>query len=261
MYESRLTPVFQGAAAVVVRKLVVSLAVASAAIAAKAQTPQYVPASPPTTDTVSARELQVSSKAKHEFERGLKSLANNDAQGSLKQFSAAIAAAPDYVAAYYHKGLAEMLLGRNDDAMRSFQAATELSDGHFPRAEFGYALALTREGRAAEAEPIVRHGLQAAPNIPDGHVILGVVLLELNRVDEAEQNALEALRSNELGAGKGHLVLGDVCAIRGDFAGQARELETYLDIYPKDPHRDMLRDTINTARRLAEDRSAVMPAK
>jgi len=261
MYEKRFTPVSPGVGVGVIRPFALSLLVALAAFAAKAQTSEFVPASPATTGTVSVRELQVSSKAKHEFERGLKSLAKNDPQASLRQFAAAIEAAPNYYEAYFHQGVAELLLGRNDEAMRSFQAATKLSDGHYPRAEFGYALALTREGHAAEAERIVRHGLEALPNNPDGYAILGVVLLELNRVDEAEQCGINALRSAETGAAKGHLILADVDAARGDFAGHSRELEAYLEIYPKDPHRDVVRKAIEASKRLAAERAASSPPR
>src|SRR5262249_15214279 len=71
--------------------------------------------------TVSVRQLQVSSKAKDNFERGLERLFKQDPAGSIKHFAAAIAAAPDYFEAYYHQGVAEAQLGRNEEAMRSFQ--------------------------------------------------------------------------------------------------------------------------------------------
>ena len=216
-----------------------------------AQTAAYARSSQEFTNNVSVHELQISSKAREMFKRGLKSLAKNDPQGSVKQFAAAIEANPNYYEAHYHKGVAEALLGHNKEAMQSFQAATDLSEGHYPRAEFGYALALAREGHAAEAERVVRHGLQSAPNIPDGHVVLGVVQLELHQVDEAEQSGLEALRLNEPGSAKGHLILADVCAARRDFAGQSRELKAYLDANPKDRHRDLLRSSLEVARKLA----------
>ena len=170
---------------------------------------------------------------------------------AVRKHGPAIEANPHYYEAHYHKGVEEALLGHNKEAMQSFQAATDLSEGHYPRAEFGYALALAREGDAAEAERVVRHGLQSAPNIPDGHVVLGVVQLELHQVDEAEQSGFEALRLNGPGSSKGHLILADVCAARGDFAGQSRELKAYMDANPKDRHRDLLWSSFEMARKLA----------
>src|SRR5262249_15661074 len=158
-----------------------------------AQSLGFAPTPSRSTNTVSVKELQVSPKAKDNFARGLQRLTKQDPEGSLKHFAAAIAAAPDYYEAYYYQGVAEAQLNRNEEAMRSFQAAIDLSDGHYPRAEFDYALMLTRVGSAAEAESVVRHGLETDANISDGHVVLGLVLLKLHRVDEAEKSAQNAL--------------------------------------------------------------------
>src|SRR6516162_7834816 len=175
--------------------------------------------------TVSVQDLRVSSKARGEFERGLRRLAKQDPGGSLRHFSAAIDAFPDFYAAYYHKGVAELQLNQNAEALRAFQTAVDLSDGHYPRAEFGHAL-------------------------------LGVVLFTLNRLDDAEKSALEALRLNRPGSAKGRLLLADIYGARGDFDGQTRELSEYLKLFPRDRHRDLLRNLRDAAKRLGSERSA-----
>jgi tetratricopeptide (TPR) repeat protein len=211
----------------------------------------FVPASSRTRPTVSVRELQIPVKAKSNFQHGLERLAKHDPEGSKKFFAAAIAEAPDFYEAYYHRGIAEAQLDQNEAALRSFQAAIDLSDGHEPRAEFGYAMVLSRVGSASEAECIVRHGLLAGANIPDGHVVLGLILLKLNRVDEAEKSAQEALLLRQPSSAKGHLILADVRAARRDFAGQAQELEAYLKRNPEDRNRKTLETARDVARKLA----------
>src|SRR6266404_3607184 len=158
------------------------------------------------TPTVSVRELQRPSKARDEFERGLRRLEKRDPAGSLKHFNAAIQISGDYYEVYYHRGVAEMQLGESDEAMQSFQRAIDLSDGRYARAEFGYGLILCRQGKTEEAERIVRHGLEADPNSSDGHVVLGYVLLKSNRLDEAEKSAHEALELNDPNSAKAYLV-------------------------------------------------------
>jgi tetratricopeptide (TPR) repeat protein len=233
-------------------RLLISLLMLTAVGAvSRAQSQSLLPSSPGSRHTVSVRELQISSKARDSFDRGLRRLTNRDPAGSLKYFANAIAASPDYYEAYYHQGVAEAQLSRNDDALRSFQAAIDLSDGHYPRAEFGYALVLSRIGNAAEAERIVRHGLQTDANISDGHVVLGLILLKLNRVEEAERSAEKALRLGQPSSAKGHLILADVQGARGDFARQAEELEAYLKRYPDDRNSRYLRGARDMARRLA----------
>jgi len=125
----------------------------------------FVPASSRTRPTVSVRELRIPAKAKSNFRHGLQRLAKHDPEGSKKFFAAAIAEAPDFYEAYYHRAVAEAQLDQNEEALRSFQAAIDLSDGHEPRAEFGYALVLSRVGNASEAERIVRRGLATDANI------------------------------------------------------------------------------------------------
>lgn len=100
-------------------------------------------------------------------------------------------------------------------------------------------------------KPLVRHGLATDANIPDGHVVLGLILLKLNRVDEAEKSAQEALLLRQPSSAKGHLILADVRGARGDFAGQAQELEAYLERNPEDRNRKTLETARDVARRLA----------
>jgi len=62
------------------------------------------------------RYLQIPSKARDKFERGLNRLDQYDAEGSLRFFAAAIEAAPEFYEAYYHRGVAEAQMNRNGDA-------------------------------------------------------------------------------------------------------------------------------------------------
>jgi len=210
------------------------------------------------TPTVSVRELRRPSKARDEFERGLRRLEKRDPAGSLKHFEAAIQISGDYYEVYYHRGIAEMQLGKSDEALQSFQRAIDLSDGRYARAQFGYGLILCRQDKPEEAEHIVRQGLETDATIADGHVVLGLVLLKLNRSDEAEKSARAALRLNDPHAAKGYLVLADVDAAKGDYQAQVRDLNAYLKITRNDAHRAFLQTARDAAKRLAA-RAAANP--
>jgi tetratricopeptide (TPR) repeat protein len=197
------------------------------------------------------RELQVPAKARDELERGLRRLAKRDAIGSLRHFDAAIRVSPEYCEAYYNEGVAELQLHNNEEALRRFEKAVELSAGSYANAEFGYGLALLREGRAEEAQREVRHGLESDPNNADGHVVLGFVLLKLNRPDEAERNGMEALDTNGPNSVKGYLVLSDVDAAKGNYDGEVRDLDAYLKLRPGDPNKTTLQAVRDLAKRLA----------
>ena len=200
---------------------------------------------------VSVRELHIPAKARNEFNQGLRSLEKRDAAGSLRHFDAALRIYPEYYEAYYHEGIVALIERNNEEALRCFQKAIDLSEKGYPPAEFGYGLALMREGKPEEAEGVVRHGLESDPNNPDGHVVLGFVLLKLKRPDEAEKNAREALDVNAPNSAKGYLVLSDLNAERGNYEDQARDLDTYLKLRPNDPNKRMLQAVRDLAKGLA----------
>ncbi len=186
--------------------------------------------------TVSVRELKIPGKAKNEYQRGLQDLNKNDLKGSLVHFTKAVSAFPEYYEAHYHAGVAELRMGHKEEALQAFQLAVELSEGRYARAEFGVAAILCESGKAGEAEPIVRRGLEIDDSLPEGHVLLGIALLGLHRPEEAERSAREALlRSSDYGPA--YLVLSEVHASRSEYQEQLADLETYLRLQPSGPER------------------------
>ncbi len=201
--------------------------------------------------TVSVRELKIPGKAKDAYQRGLQDLNKNNLKGSLVHFTKAISAFPEYYEAHYHAGVAELRMGHKEEALQAFQLAVELSEGKYARAEFGVGAILCESGKAAEAEPIIRRGLEIDDSLPEGHVLLGIALIGLHRPEEAERSAREALlRSSDYGPA--YLVLSEVHASRNEFKEQLADLETYLRLQPNGPEK--VRATVArdiTLRRLA----------
>jgi tetratricopeptide (TPR) repeat protein len=199
--------------------------------------------------TVSVRELRIPGKAQDEFRKGLERVAKNDPAGSLGHFTKATQTFPGYFEAYYNIGIAEMTAGRTEEAMKAFQTAIDLSGGRYALAAFGYAYLLCREGRPSDAERIVRRGLEADDAAPEGYVILGEALKQLNRLDEAEKSAHEALLRNPAYAGA-YLVLSDVAESRGDYGAEIRDLDTYLRLQPNGPGSELARKVRASAQRM-----------
>jgi tetratricopeptide (TPR) repeat protein len=181
--------------------------------------------------TVSVRELRIPEKAKSEYRKGLESLAKRDFPASLGHFTKAAQVFPDYYEAFYHQGLIETNLGRFENAMLSFQKSIELSGGRYAWADFGVGYLLYLEGKAAEAEAIIRRGLELDQDSADGFVLLGMVLLQLNRSEEAEKSAREALLRKPDFA-EAYLVLADANARRQNYQQQIQGLDAYLRLEP-----------------------------
>lgn len=219
-----------------------------------AQIYNYAPVAKSSDSFVSFSALNTPDKAVQQFESGLKRLNKRDWEGSLQLFDRAIAQFPQYYEAYYHKGIAENQLHEYEAALQSFQSAIDLSGGKYPRAEFGYGLVLCKQGRAAEAERVIRHGLQTDPTIADGYVVLALALLRLNRLEEAEHVARARLLMRDSERGKGYIVLADIHAALGNVRARIDDLNAYLKLNPGSPNSDFLRSArdfaIQVARRM-----------
>jgi tetratricopeptide (TPR) repeat protein len=184
--------------------------------------------------TVSVEELRIPEKARNEYRKGLECMGKKDDAGSLIHFAKATQVFPKYFEAYYHLGAVEMKLNRLEEAKQAFQTAIDLSGGKYAWAEFGYGYVLYVEGKAEEAEAILRRGLEVDENSPDGYTILGMTLLGLNRLEEAEKSARQALVRRP-GFAQAYLVLADIYARRHDYRVQLQNLDAYLQLEPASP--------------------------
>jgi len=202
-----------------------------------------------TAYTVSVRELRIPGKARNAFEKGLARLAKNDADGSRSQFVRATATFPDYYEAYYHMGVADLRLGREEEAAQAFQKAIDLSGGRYAWAQFALGLLLCRRGEYAEAETVIREGLEVDGRSAIGHLFLSVALFHRNRFEEAEKSAREALLRKP-GFAWAYLVLADVHGGRGENARQLQNLDAYLKLEPDGPASKRVREVREVVRRI-----------
>ena len=199
-------------------------------------------------ETVSVRELKIPFKAQQEYQKGLERMAKNDAAGGLGHFKKAVQAFPDYYEARYHIGAVELKLEQRDEAMRDFQTAIDMSGGRYALAQFGMGYLLYLQGKLGEAEGVLRRGLELDESSPAGYAILGMTLLRLDRADEAERSAGEAiLRDPRFGLA--HLVLADIHARRGEYRMQVKELDVYLELDRSGETSERVRQAREVARR------------
>lgn|SRR6202790_3723940 len=199
-------------------------------------------------ETVSVRELKIPFKAREEYQKGLERMAKDDAAGGLGHFKKAVQAFPDYYEARYHIGAVELKLEQRDNAMQDFQTAIDMSGGRYALAQFGMGYLLYLQGKPGEAEGVIRRGLELDESSPAGYAILGMTLMRLDRTDEAERSAREAiLRDPRFGLA--HLVLADVHARRGEYRMQVRELDVYLELDRSGATSERVRQAREVARR------------
>jgi Tfp pilus assembly protein PilF len=205
--------------------------------------------------TVTMHELCVPAKAQSLFQDGLVHLRKQDYAASIRSFSKAIAKYPDFYEAYYHLGLAQVNLGRKDQAANSFQSAINLSGGKYSWADFAYGLLLCQQGKVKDAEIAVRQGLLENQNSPDGHIAMAVVDLHLDRLDEAEKNARDAL-SLSARAHNAYLVLADIHNLQRNYSAEVQDLNSFLSLQLNGPRSQYARDLLSAAQRMASETAA-----
>lgn len=198
---------------------------------------------------VSVRELKVSGKARAEYKKGLQLLEKKDPAGSLGHFTKAIQAFPGFFEALYHKGVAEMRLGRRDEAMGDYQAAIDLSGGRFAWAEFAVGYLLCRDGKAGEAEKVIRRGLEVDGSSAPGYTLLATALVQQNRVDEAERSLQEALL-RDANLADAYLVHSNISARTGNYPAELRDLNAYLRLEPDGPASESVRQARDATLRI-----------
>lgn len=143
---------------------------------------------------VSVHELSVPDKALTAFNKGIRLLAAQDQARSIREFRRAIKKFPAYYEAYDKMGIAEMELQRDGDAERAFRKAIELSGGDYAEPRFALGIILCDDHKKfAEAETVIRDGLDVDPTDAAGHFALAWLLYSTNRLPEAETSARDAV--------------------------------------------------------------------
>ena len=198
--------------------------------------------------SVSVRGLSIPRRASNAYKKGIDHLAKHDPAGSLVHLQHAASEFPDFYEAYYAIGLAQLNLGRQEEAQQAFQRSIDASGGHYAEPHFGLSLVLCNQQKFAEAEPIIRRALELAPSFGPGHFILAWALFGLNRLDEAEKDSHEALMRDPRLA-LAHLLLAHIYNRRGDSSAVLSELDTYLRLTPDGPLSDQVRVVQESLRR------------
>jgi cytochrome c-type biogenesis protein CcmH/NrfG len=198
---------------------------------------------------VSVRELEVSEKARAEFQKGLARMAKSDYSEALKHLVKATQIFPQYYEAFHYIGVAQMKMDHLEQAVEAFQRSIDLSVGAYAEPMFGLGYASYLQGKWKEAEAILRRGLERDSNSAEGYFYLGTALFALNLVAEAEKSARGALLRKPNYAAP-YIVLANVFGRRHEFHEQLQAMDSYLKLEPNGPSADRVRAARETTLRL-----------
>ena len=181
------------------------------------------------------------------FVRAQEAARKGDAEKAEELLGQAIAQHPQFGLARNELGLVHMRAGRLDKALEEFKAAARALPEE-PTVQLNYGTALTQKKEFAEAEKHLRRALKKLDRSAPGHMYLGVALIGLKNLDEAERELQLAAKLGGDQMGVAHRYLGGLYWAKRDYKRAADELETYLKLTPKAPDAEQVRGTIKELR-------------
>jgi tetratricopeptide (TPR) repeat protein len=187
----------------------------------------------------------VSKAAIEKFQKAAEKIAKDDAKGAIPLLDEAIALYPQFAVAYYEKGAAHLKLNETDKAMAAFVKAIEIKPDYVEaKYSLGYTHFTMKNYEFASA--IFVDVIQQKKDMPEAFMNLGISLVYLKKVDQAEYALKQAigLKGGEKLA-LAHRYLGGIYIQKKKNAEAIAELQKYLDLVPKAPDADKLKQTIN----------------
>jgi len=178
------------------------------------------------------------------FEMGREKMAKDDYKGAVGDFDSAIAAYPKFAAAYYEKGAALLKANDLDNATAAFVRAIELKPDYV-EAKYGYGLAMFQKKDYTVSAAAFNDVLQQRKDMAEAHLNLGISLFYLKNFD-ASENELKAAVGTKSGEklALAHLYLGQIYSQKKRNAEAVTELEKYLEMVPKAPNADRIKQAI-----------------
>jgi tetratricopeptide (TPR) repeat protein len=119
---------------------------------------------------------------------------------------------------------------------------------------------LVAQEKFAEAEKVARQGLALDPTAWSGQYSLGWALFGLNRVDEAEKSAREAVRLNATSL-EAFRLLADVHSRQRNYRALLNDLDAYLKLDSDSPASVRVRSIRATAQRLLDAQNSTVLAQ
>jgi tetratricopeptide (TPR) repeat protein len=195
---------------------------------------------------INAALAEVPEAARKLYEKALEASQTGDNLKAVDSLKGALSLYPKFPLALNELGVQYLKLGQPIKAVEPLRTAATLSPtAYTPRLNLG--IALLESGQFAEAEVQLREVLKLN-SAPTAHMYLGLTLVRLHRMEEAEEALKQAIQLGGNQLSLAHYYLGGLYWQRRDYQRAADELETYLRLTPNAPDAERVRGTIKELR-------------
>ena len=180
--------------------------------------------------TITATTALAPKEARKTYEKGLDEIRHNLPDQAQRSFLQAVELFPRFAAAWLELGSVYERRDHFSQAREAYKKAIEADSGYLDSYQRLYRLAL-KESMWQEAANASDKVLRLNPyDFPSAYYVNAVANFRLHDLDQAEKRARQSVQlqgpQKEPAA---HYVLGSILAEKGDFAGSAEALQTFLN--------------------------------
>jgi Flp pilus assembly protein TadD len=200
-----------------------------------------------TGTAVSATSLNAPKEAKKAYENGVKEMRKKKAspEKAVKEFEKAVAAYPQYAAAWSALGLLRLAAENTEGAQEAFERALEAD----PKYLNPYQPLVKLHLMASRWEPaaeLTDQALRLNPHMTDMQYFKAVAHYNAGNLEEAEKAALTVQEGKDAkDFPQTHQILGMIHSQKGNFGGAATEYRAYLSAQPNGATAEDLKRRLN----------------
>ncbi len=189
------------------------------------------------------RDLEIPSRAKKEFEAGMRQRKDVKCAKAMPHLQKAVAIFPKYGEAYTEIGRCYVQMNDRAAAEDAFKKAIQFTTGVYSAVNLS-SLFLD-EGRLDEAQQLITRLLPKNPTEPELYAALARIYFAQGRLRDAELAGLEAhSRGHE--SSDVHLMLAKIYEGQGNRAALITQLRMYLEEKPEGAMADQVRKQLAT---------------
>jgi tetratricopeptide (TPR) repeat protein len=189
----------------------------------------------PSGTMISAHELSMPEAARELVDTGRRKLyGGKDAKGGLKDFEQAVSVAPSYYEAYREIAVAQLGIGKADEAIKSFRKSIEVSNDSYGDADVGLGTLLVEKGDLEAGEKAIRRGVELNPKSWMGFFELGKLDLNRNRLAPSLESA-ERARMLSPNSPVVYRLLANIHLRQKNYEDLLADLDAYLKLDPDSP--------------------------
>jgi tetratricopeptide (TPR) repeat protein len=193
--------------------------------------------------SISARQLAVPGKARHDYEDGMKALGHHDAESAVTSLEHAVELAPQFSSAWNELGAIAYQTGKFDRAEQCFRQSLDQDPEAFePLVNLGGVLVTLH--RTEEALDYNIRAVLARPHNALANSQLGQAYFQAGNYDLALKHLERARQIDPTHFSHPQLVMAEIHLRRGERAAAADDLEDFLKHHPDWPKAAAMRQAI-----------------